>query len=232
MVGLIWAILAGCAEDGVDPVALETDAVWDGETFGVALQLHDGSQERAGQACVDGRCVDSDEGGLVWLDGLDQGEHTVDLLVDGSDPSMTAVTIENHDRWIVGSIQAYDQGLVDRFLPPVAWQRYSTGLVDLWVRDESIGAEPMGGALIEIDAGDVYVSDGGDAITGTVTLDGGPAWITNLPPGEVEIRVSAPGYACRQKIVGWPVEGDTSALRLPVEAGIITSAWISCTPVL
>lgn len=228
MVGLMTAaLLAGCTnEDAAEPAVLGTEPAWDDETYGISLLLHDGSTVRAGEACEGSRCAEGDDDGRVWLDGLTAGEHTVDLFVEGSDPTIAPVHL-THDQWSRAATQVYEAGLVDRFLPLLAWERGTTGMVDLWVRDLGDNADPMGGATIEVDVGDVYVSGGSTAFADDVTLAGGPAWITNLPAGEVVVRVSAPGYVCRRRMIGWPTD-DVSAMRLPVEVGSITSAWIGC----
>jgi hypothetical protein len=113
------------------------------------------------------------------------------------------------------------------------------GFIEFDVLDIAAGT-PLEGASVTPSVaggvGPVYLDDFGfpdPALTATSSL--GVGSILNVPPGDVELTVTRPGYACSIPggiAVGWvgSVDGFVSSTLAPVVAGANTRVSITCCP--
>lgn len=215
----------------VERVDVEDFASEDGYTALVWLQGNSAAAVDA-VACWEDNCAIADERGVAAISGLPEGEVAIEVQTGAGVPLLIPLTLNNH--WVPHlAARSLTPNIYDSWMGANAWPE-GTALVDIWIDDATEDGAPLiPGVRVTASAGDIWsVHDLAYALEEDVSSGTGPMWIANVPPGEVELTLTAEDALCSARSMGWRVtsEDNTITMTVPTKADHSTSLYVQCVP--
>lgn len=233
-IAVLWG---GCLTDDVAPSTLVErvgveDFVSD-EGYTALVWLQGNSSAAIGAvACWEDNCAIADERGVAAVAGLPEGEVVIEVQTAQGVPLLIPLTLNNH--WVPHlAARSLTPNIYADWMNVNAWPQ-GTGLVDIWLDDATEDGAPLiPNVRLTASAGDIWsVHDLSYALQEDISSGTGPMWVANVPPGEVELTLTAEDALCSARSMGWRVtsEDNTITMTVPTKADHSTSIYVQCVP--